>query len=122
MDSFPFKKEGSKGTALRSQSPGNNHKNGYDQGPDEVVRAIAVQSPRCRRARHVEEGAGIRPFLEPRKARHKQSDGPKQLPASQDREQVHRVAKMHYDLDDGIADYKQRSPMQKLRHPTCQKL
>src|SRR5712692_7163886 len=78
--------------------------------------------PRCSRTYVDEEGAGIRPFLEPRKTWHKQGDGSKQPPHAQDREQVHRVAKVRQDKDDGLADEEQRWPMHQVRHSTCQKL
>src|SRR5215472_7915470 len=99
----PGGKEDSQGTAWRPKRPGNHYQNGHEQGP-ESVHVIAAQSPRCRRARHVEEGASIRPFLEPRETRHQQGDDPKQLAPSQDGEQVHRVAEICHDLDDGLAD------------------
>ena len=45
------------------------------------------------RACQVKEDAGIRPFLQPRKARHEDGNGPEHFPKSQDAEEVHWVAK-----------------------------
>ncbi len=114
-------KEDSQGPALWSKCPRSDCENGDDEGPDEGARVIAARRARCSCTRHFEESASIRLFLEPRKTRHKQGDGSKQLPPSQDREQVHRIAKVRYDLDDGLADHKHRSPMHQVRQTTCQK-
>src|SRR5260370_40272195 len=64
----------------------------------------------------------MRPFLEARKPRHKESDGSQQLPHSQDGEQVHWVAKLHHDKDDRIAGKEEHWPMDQVRRPTCQRL
>jgi len=50
-----------------------------------------------------------------------QGNGSKQPPHSEDREQVHRVAKVCQHLNDGLADEEQRWPMHQVRHSTCQK-
>jgi hypothetical protein len=97
-------KEDSEDTALRSKCPRSERDNGEDEGPpDEGSRVIpAAHQARCSRTRIDKEGAGIRPFLEPRKPRGQQGDACKQFPHAQDREQVRRVAKVRQYLDDGL--------------------
>jgi hypothetical protein len=60
-------KEGSEGTALRSKRPRSESENGEEDGPDDSAHVIAARHMRCSRACLIDEGAGIRPFLEPRK-------------------------------------------------------
>jgi len=57
--------------------------------------------------------------LPPGKTRRKPGDGSKQLPHSEDPEQIYQVAKVFYYLGDGLAGHKRRSPMHQVRHPSC---
>src|SRR5436305_6170753 len=52
-----------------------------------------------KRARHVEEHASVRPFLEPRKARDEYGYAPKHLPEPNDRQKVDRVPKDRVRLE-----------------------
>ena len=45
----------------------------------------------------IKEDTGICPFLEPRKTRHEDGNGSKHFPKSEDRKEVHRVAKDGHD-------------------------
>jgi hypothetical protein len=84
-------KEDSESTALQSKRPRSERENGEAEGQDSI-HIIAARHIRCNRAYQIDEGAGIRPLLEPRKTRHQQGDAPKRLAHSEDREQVHGVA------------------------------
>src|ERR1700730_7439668 len=94
---------GPEDTALRSKRPRCNHKNSKEEANQDVECVNAVVTSRhvgCGRACHVEEDAGIRPFLKPRKTRHEQSYGSKHLPKPEDGQEVQWVAKnVHYALD-----------------------
>ena len=48
------------------------------------------------RASHVEEDAGVRPFLESWKTRHEYGNGSKHFPGSDDRKEVHWIAKLRH--------------------------
>src|SRR6202035_4051891 len=87
-------------TALRSQRPRCHSKTSNNERGDDVKGVNAVNtdcSDGCGCACQVEEDAGIRPFLEPRKTRHEYGNGSKHLPKSQDGKEVHWVAKDGHD-------------------------
>src|ERR1700691_4809562 len=89
-------KEDADGAAWGSQRPRRHGKTTNDERGDDVKGVCAVTAGRgagedC--ACQVEKDAGIGPFLEPRKARHEDGNGPKHLPDAQDGEEVHWVAK-----------------------------
>ena len=88
--------EGADGTAFRSKGPRCHSKNSKDERGDDVkgVNAVTTDcSARRGRACQVEEDAGIRPFLEPRKTRHEYGNGSKRFPNAEDGQEVWRVAK-----------------------------
>ncbi len=118
----PGRKKNSEGPTWRSKCPRSECENDESERPEEVAHATAPRCPRCSRTRHFEEDTGIRPFLEPGKTRQKQGDGSKQLPHCEDREQVHRVAKLRQDRDDRSACEEQHWSMDQVRHSAYQKL
>src|SRR5260370_25912211 len=100
------RKEDADGTAFWPQRPRCHSKTSKDERGEDVKGVSAVATDRCAgcgRACQVEEYAGIRPFLEPWKARHEYGNGSKRLPKSQDGKEVHWVAKDGHDAM-GVAE------------------
>lgn len=95
-------KEDAERAALWPKRPRRNHENGKEEIDEDVKRVSAVVSHcgvRCGRSRHIEEDAGIGPFLESRKARYGYGYGSQHLPDSKDGQEVRRVAE---DLHDAL--------------------
>jgi hypothetical protein len=89
-------------TAWRSQRPRCHGKAGNDERRDDMkcLTGTANRCPGCGGASQVEEDAGIRPFLKPRKTRHKDCDGSKHFPNAKYGHKVQRVAKDVYKAID----------------------
>src|ERR1700735_210225 len=117
---WPWNKDAD-GAAWRSQRPRCHCKTGNQERSDDV-KAVSAINADCDAgysgACQVEEDAGIRPFLEPRKTRHEYGNGSEHFPNSDDRKEIHRIAKLgHYTVRVGlILCYLRNAPGLKKRY------
>jgi len=97
----PVRKEGSQSAAWRAQSPRSNRERSEADGENglRMPPGITVDHVRHSRPGHFEESAGICPFFESPKTRHKQCNDGEQLPEPEDCENVARVSKAHHHLN-----------------------
>lgn len=87
-------------TARWSQRPRRERNARKDERCDHFLRTVAVGGKRCRRTGQFEEDASIRPLLEPRPTWRKQDDRTRNLPQSEDGENVRRIAEVRDDVSD----------------------
>src|SRR6202046_3013659 len=101
---WPWNKDAD-GAAWRSQRPRCHCKTGNQERSDDV-KAVSAINADCDAgysgACQVEEDAGIRPFLEPRKTRHEYGNGSEHFPNSDDRKEIHWIAKTRHPHMGGV--------------------
>lgn len=104
----------------RSESPGGDRECSDDKCDDNMPCCISVYRVGYRGSCHIEEDAGISPFLEPWEAGQEQGYRSKHFPKSDDRNEVRWIAKQYHPVNGLLSLHQFRhTTTQNRRHHDC---